>query len=91
MLFTDAQFVIIVTLVLFALFFILGYLSEKPSGGFFLIFSGFVFLGFDGLVSSLISIYASALISPFGIFIILIGIRKALYRPEGEKKKSEGQ
>jgi hypothetical protein len=33
----------------------------------------------------------SALLSPFGIFIILVGIRKAIYRAEGERTKSEGQ
>jgi pheromone shutdown protein TraB len=91
MLFTDAQFAIVITFVLFALFFIVGYFSEKRSGGFFMLFSGFAFIGFDILTSPLLSIYVSALLSPFGIFIILVGLRKALIRPEGEKSKSEGQ
>jgi predicted membrane protein len=91
MLFTDVQFAIVVSLVLFALFFIVGYYSEKRSGGFFMLLSGFVFLGFDVLASPLLSVYVSALLSPFGIFIILVGFRKALYKPEKEKTKSEGQ
>jgi len=91
MLFTDAQFTITISLVLFALFFVIGYYSEKRSGGFFMILSGFIFFGFDALASPMLSVAVSALLSPFGIFIILVGIRKAFYRPQGERTKSEGQ
>jgi len=82
MLFTDTQFIIIATLFMFALFFIIGYESEKKSGGFFMIFSAFIFFYFDAVASSLFSVFVASLISPFGIFILLIGIRKAFYHVE---------
>lgn len=90
MLFTDTQFSILITFVLFALFFTIGYYSLKRSGGFFLILAGFAFLGFDALASPIFSVYVSALLTPFGIFIIFLGIRKAFYPMNDEKTKSEG-
>lgn len=91
MLFTDLQFSIMMIFLLFAVFLILGYNSPKRSGGFFMMLAGFLFLGFDASASSLFSIYASVLLSPFGIFIILLGIRKAFFPAEGERTRSEGE
>jgi len=82
MLFTDTQFIIVITLFMFALFFIIGYLSEKRSGGFFLMLSGFVFIYFAVIGTSLFDVFVASLLAPFGIFIVIIGIRKAFYHIE---------
>lgn len=82
MLFTDAQFAIALTFLLFAFFFVLGYRSDKKSGGFFMIFSGFIFLAFETLCIDLFSSNLIALLTPFAIFIILLGIMKAFYTKE---------
>ena len=87
MLFTEAQFLIALTFALFAFFFILGYESEKKSGGFFMMFAGFTFLAFDGLVITLLDALAMSLMSPIGVFIIVLGIMKAFYT---EEKKGDG-
>jgi len=71
------------TFVLFAFFLSLGYKSEKKSGGFFMLFAGFVFLAFEGLVVLLFDNLVILFISPFGIFMILLGIMKAFYTKEG--------
>jgi len=81
MLFTD-MFDISLLFIVFAVFFLIGYFSEKRSGGFLLIFSGFAFLAFDTLSVGVLGIVVSALMSPFAIFIILIGILKAFYHKE---------
>lgn len=86
MLFTDAQFIIVLTFALFAFFFSLGYKSEKKSGGFFMLFAGFVFLAFEGLVAVLLDNLVIVFISPFGIFMILLGVMKAFYNKEGGGK-----
>jgi hypothetical protein len=83
----DATFI---TLLLFALFFIIGYTQNKKSGGILMIFSGFVFFAFEYLVASSLSNIFVVLMSPIAILIILLGVRKWLYSPEGEKTKSEG-
>lgn len=82
MLFTDAQFAITLTFLLFAFFFILGYKSDKKSGGFFMIFSGFIFLAFEVLCIDLFDSFIVALLTPFAVFIILLGIMKAFYTKE---------
>jgi len=85
MLFTEAQFLIVLTFAVFTFFFILGYESDKKSGGFFMMFAGFTFLAFDGLVVTLLDNLAMSLMSPIGIFIIVLGIMKAFYTKESKK------
>ena len=83
-LFTDAQFAIVLTFVLFAFFFMEGYKSDKKSGGFFMLFAGFIFLAFNALVVDLFDSLILVFISPFGIFIMLLGIIKAFITGESK-------
>ena len=83
----------LLTLVLFAVFFIVGYIINKRSGGILMIFSGFTLFSFEYLVSSasiLNAILVIPLLSPIAILIIVLGVRKWLYPVENEKTKSEG-
>ena len=80
------------TLLLFLIFFYIGYTSEKRSGGLFILFSGFTLISFEYISTIYLnSLYLLPLLTPVSIFIIIIGIRKWLYTPEKEKTKSEGQ
>lgn len=67
-----------VSLVVFILFFILGYLSLKRSGGFFLMLAGFTLLSIAASAYSLLGLVSSLLII-FSVFIILSGVLKAFY------------
>lgn len=73
------QFSIAFFFIFFSVFFLVGYFSKKKSGGFFLMFAGFTFIAFDIEASSVLGTMVSAFISPFGIFIILLGIMKAFF------------
>ena len=76
--FADIQ-IIIVTL-LFMYFLYVGYYSDKRSGGAFMLYSGFLLLYDEFLISSYISsILVVGLISPVALFIILLGLKKFLY------------
>ena len=86
MIFSDAQFLIVVTITLFALFFHHGYLMSKRSGGFFMIFSGLIFLSLVPLVLELLDSLATALMVPIGIFIIIMGVYKFLFFDERRTK-----
>ena len=73
------MFSILLCLIIFVVFFILGYLSQKRSGGFFLILSGFILI--DVAVSAYAALGAvSGLIILFGVFIVLSGIMKAFIK-----------
>lgn len=85
MLFTDAQFLVVLTFILFAFFFSLGYKSEKKSGGFFMIFAGFVFLSFEALSVLLFDNIILVFMTPFGIFMIILGIMKAFITKETQE------
>ncbi|PNX49479.1 MAG: hypothetical protein BV457_01590 [Thermoplasmata archaeon M9B1D] len=80
------QLTIFITLSLFFFFFSEGYRSKKRSGGAFMFFSGFIFLGFS-LIStiSLNALYIVPLMIPFSGFIMLIGIRKWFFKSDTEK------
>lgn len=83
---------IFLTLVLFFFCFWIGYTSVKRSGGAFMFLSGFILLSFEGLtVLYLDAFYIMPLLTPFSIFIMMLGIRKWLYPFEGERNKSEGE
>lgn len=75
----------VMVLSLFALFFYIGYESKKRSGGFFMIFSGFLLIALGILIYSILG-YAASLVFPFAIFIMLLGGKKAFYGPETEEK-----
>ena len=84
----------LLTLVLFAIFFIIGYIINKRSGGILMIFSGFSLISFEYLVSSasiLNAVLVIPLLSPIAILIIVLGVRKWLYPVENEYTKSEGK
>ena len=81
----------LLTLVLFAVFFVVGYTINKRSGGILMIFSGFTLIAFEFLVSSVLNAFlVIPLLSPIAILIIVLGVRKWLYPVENEKTKSEG-
>ena len=81
----------ILTLVLFCIFFIVGYIINKRSGGILMIFSGFTLIAFEFLASSVLNaLLVIPLLSPIAILIIILGVRKWLYPVENEKTKSEG-
>ena len=90
MIFTEVQFTIVISLFMFLMFFITGYLSEKRSGGFFMMLAGFLFFYFDAVASSLFSVFIAVLISPFGILILMMGIRKAFYHIEQKGNVRQG-
>lgn len=82
----NGQLSIFLTLMLFFFFFGEGYKSNKPSGGAFMLFSGFIFIGFTLLTTALFdALYIVPLMVPFAGFIMLIGIKKWFYA----KKKTE--
>jgi len=69
-------FGIIVSLVIFIIFLILGYLSMKRSGGFFLILAGFSLMSMSVSAYGILGIAAGMLIL-FSCIIILSGVVKA--------------
>jgi uncharacterized membrane protein HdeD (DUF308 family) len=73
------------TFIVFGFFFHQGYTSKKKSGGFFMLFSGFVFLYFSLLSGDMFSMFVSVLMAPFALFIILMGIMKAFYTSETQE------
>ena len=87
----EEQLSLFVTMTLFCFFFYTGYTSNKRSGGVLMLFSGFTLIGFSFLVSGVLdTLLIIPLLSPIGILIIILGIRKWLYPVENEYTKSEG-
>ena len=81
----------ILTLALFGIFFIVGYVINKRSGGVLMLFSGFTLSAFEFLASSVLNaVLVIPLLSPIAILIIVLGVRKWLYPVENENTKSEG-
>jgi len=79
---------VFLALVLFMYFFYLGYSSEKRSGGAFMLFSGFVMFYLEFAMADYISsVLVLGLVSPVAIFIILLGLKKFLYKDSGEDMK----
>lgn len=76
------QLSIFLTLVLFFIFFSIGYREpKKRTGGAFMMFSGFIFIGFSLLTSSIYNaVYIVPLMLPFAGFIIIVGANKWLYK-----------
>ena len=82
----------LLTLTLFGLFFIVGYIINKRSGGVLMLFSGFILISFELVANiNLDALYLVPLLTPIAILIMILGVRKWLYPVEGEKTKSEGQ
>lgn len=80
------QFEIVVTLLTFIFFFTIGYDSEKKSGGFFMIFSGFVFLYLEYILftNNIMNVYyVVSLMSVFGLYFIILGVYKAFWDKKG--------
>jgi hypothetical protein len=84
--FDGDQFLIVVVLNLFGIVFSWGYYSKKRSGGFLMVFAGFLLIAIGVLIGISLIPFAGGLIVPFGIFIILLGLKKGLYGPETEEK-----
>jgi hypothetical protein len=76
----------VMILSLFFGFFYIGYQSKKRSGGFFMLFAGFLLIALGILVYGMLG-YAAALVVPFAIFIMLLGGKKAFYGPETEESQ----
>lgn len=73
-----SQFSVMISLIIFMIFLILGYMSMKRSGGFFLILAGFTMMNVGVTAFSILGGMA-AMVVLFGIFIVLSGILKAFY------------
>ena len=73
------QMPIFLTLIIFMYFFWVGYQSEKRSGGALMLFSGFLFLYLEVLITSYMdAILVVPLMTPIAILIILLGGNKFL-------------
>jgi hypothetical protein len=81
----NSQWILILTSILFGFFFYVGYKSDKNSGGFLLIISGFTMLYLQTILP-LSPIFIIPILSIFSLYIILIGIYKWLF---AEEKKDE--
>lgn len=73
----------------FLVFLIVGYDSEKPSGGFFMLFSGLALIGLGVLIRDDL-LYINGLTTPFGVLIMYLGAVKAFFEVE-EIKTPEGK
>ena len=62
----------------FFVFLVIGYESDKPSGGFFMIFSGLALIG-TGILLRDSLLYVNGLTTPFGALIAILGGRKAFF------------
>lgn len=75
------QFALFIGLLLMCFFFVVGYFSDKNSGGLFIVLSGFLLFGNEVLlVGYLSAFYVLPLLSPIGLFMVFIGFYKFLYR-----------
>lgn len=86
--FSSVEFSAFILMDIFILFMFLGYLSKKPSGGAFMLLSGFTLITLSIQIDML---YASALIVPIALFIMVLGIRKWFFPLEHEKRLTEGE
>lgn len=80
------QFEIFITFLMFIFFFTMGYSSDKKSGGFFLMLSGFIFFYLEYIlaVNNIMNIYyVVSLMTLFGLYFILLGVFKAFYDEKG--------
>jgi len=75
-------------LLLFAIFFYMGYNSGKRSGGWFMVFAGFLLIALGILVYGNLG-YAATLVTPFAVFIMILGVKKGLYGPELKEKETK--
>ena len=94
--FNTIQFGIIIQIILFIIFMWLGYntpeiegkgsqLHYMPfSGGLFLLFGGFTFIGLSITITPYISVYLDSMFKMIGIIITIYGILKAFYYPVDE-------
>ena len=73
---------LLITLSLFAFFMYIGYKSDKKSGGFFLLFAGFVLIWGGSLLEPHISAMIYVYIAPIALFIVFMGIAKLFYKPK---------
>ena len=78
----------VMILSLFFGFFYIGYESKKRSGGFFMLFAGFLLIALGILVYGMLG-YAAVLVVPFALFIMLLGGKKAFYGPETEESHND--
>ena len=79
------MFSILLCLIIFVMFFIIGYLSLKRSGGFFLILAGFSLVNVAVTAYAVLGVAASLLVI-FGLFIVLSGIMKAFYNKTAQNE-----
>ena len=86
MLFTVEQFTIVLLFVTFAFFFLIGYHSERRSGGFFVMFSGIVFITFVGASYVYFGAGLLMVLLPLAIYILLMGTRKAFFEPSKDNE-----
>lgn len=78
------EMVMFTLLTLFGLFFAWGYTSNKPSGGFLLVISGFYLLSIALIMTSIYSLMGIP-----SIYILFMGFKKWLYFDEKSTKRKE--
>jgi hypothetical protein len=74
---TAREFSMVLFVSMFGLFFLTGYYKKKPSGGTFMLFSGFVLIRLF-LLTPFAGIMTLLLV-PFAVYIIIIGVKKWLF------------
>jgi hypothetical protein len=85
---TLSEFGVIISFLMFAFFFWIGYTSDKRSGGALMLFAGFIMFYLEYVLIGYVSIvFVIPFISPLAIFIILLGVKKFLYYDEQDAKK----
>lgn len=85
-LFTTIEFNLVVTIILFAIFLYAGYKSEKKSGGFFLVFAGFILIHSIAMLIGILPVLSLMFMSPLSLYLIFIGFYKFLYSEKGDEK-----
>lgn len=78
---------VLITLVIFVMFMLLGYLSKKRSGGFFLLLAGFSLISIATLSFGILG-FMSIILVIFGCFVILSGVLKAFYNSDNSQAES---
>jgi hypothetical protein len=88
--FNSDQFGLVFIFCMFMYFFWVGYASEKRSGGFLMAFSGSIFLYLETIAISYVdAVFVLPFMTPIGIFIIIIGIKKFLYSDTKDLKNRD--
>lgn len=85
-LFSSNEFNLIITILLFIIFLYAGYVSDKKSGGFFLVFAGFILVHSLTILIDVLPVLAIVFMPLLALYLIFIGFYKFLYQGETESE-----